>query len=96
MHRRLLPVKHLYPYPVHPYLATMRRFKSFGEGRGVDLMQPAAVVFLRVIDAVWGHTLMTSDRFGQILTKGREVAWIWYWQGWGVLNPENFADILYD
>ena len=46
----------------------------FGEGRGVDLMQPAAVVFLRVIDAVWGHTLMTSDRFGQILTKGREVA----------------------
>ena len=34
----------------------------------------------------------------QFLMIGREVAWIWYWQGGGegVKNPENLADVIYE
>ena len=45
---------------------------------------------------VWGYINDVSRvGGGQFLTKGREVAWIWYWQGNGVLNPENLADVIY-
>ena len=37
---------------------------------------------------------VSREGVGQYLARGREVAWIWYWQGGGIKNPENLADVI--
>ena len=36
-----------------------------------------------------------GEGVSEILTKEREVVWIWYLQGEGVKNPENLAAPCY-